>query len=316
MQLPTNTTLAKDPPHGWMQVINKINGGKMDGFEWSASTSGGLPMSYWNLTGSNLFQLASSAVLFDSFFTSAFGGPLLAHMYLVGGQSVPWDNGNSQPPLVLQDNATLTYHNYSASNGLLANENQEGILTWPDNYLVNNIHSPAFCGAPFFPLINDATTGSRAPANLPDQLIAAGVSWSYYAQDWYLEENDAASSVSSNCKSGVDKKLSANMAPLTHYARFNPPLSSSDSTKYLKDLDANFWSDLAADALPAVSWVQPDKRWDWGIGDVDPASSDAWLGNFTAALFASQEWKDNDTMLMSAAVLSNTTLTWPASPSA
>ena len=117
--------------------------------------------------------------------------------------------------------------------------------------------------------------------------------------DWYNEEIDANSSITSNCKGvGNDKKLSANMAPLTHYTRFNPPLTAADSKNYLKDLDADFWTALANDALPSVSWVQPDKRWDWGIGDVDPAASDAWLGNFTKTLFSSKEWKDNDTMLI------------------
>ena len=85
-------------------------------------------MSHWDLTGSALWALAGNYTLFDNFFTSAFGGPLLAHIYLVGGQSVVWDNGNSQPPLVLQDNATLTYHNYNASNGILLDMNQYDAL--------------------------------------------------------------------------------------------------------------------------------------------------------------------------------------------
>ena len=180
---------------------------QMDGFVWSALTSGGLPMSYWNLTGSALYKLASNYTLFDNFFGSALGGPLLAHIYLVGGQSVQWDNGNSQPPLILQDNATYTYHNYNTSNGILLDMNQEGILTYPDNYLVNNIHSPYFCGPPFFPYINDASKGT-GPANLPDQLLTAGVSWAYYTQDWYNEEVDANSSVTDTCKLiGNDKKM-------------------------------------------------------------------------------------------------------------
>ena len=215
---PRNTTLAQDPPHGWMQALYKINQGKMDGFIWSAETSGGLPLSHWDLTGSSLFQLAANFTLFDSFFGSAFGGPLLAHIYLVGGQSVPWDNGNSQPPLILSDNATYTYHNYNATNGILIDLNQEGILTYPDNYLINNIHSPFFCGGPFFPYINDASNGTD-PANPPYQLIAANIGFAYYAQDWYNEELDANSSVTSTCKKmGTDKKLSANMYAVHHTA--------------------------------------------------------------------------------------------------
>ena len=88
------------------------------------------------------------------------------------------------------------------------------------------------------------------------------------------------------------------MAPLTHYYRFNPPLTSADSQAHLKDLDADFWTALSSNTLPSVSWVQPDKRYDWGIGDIDPADSDAWLGNFTSTLFASQAWQANNTMLI------------------
>ena len=34
---PRNTTLAQDPPHGWMQALYKLNGGKMDGTPHSQS---------------------------------------------------------------------------------------------------------------------------------------------------------------------------------------------------------------------------------------------------------------------------------------
>ena len=295
--LPLTAHVSRAPPHGYQQVLYKINGGAMDSFVWTAGTAGAVAMGHWNLTGSTLYRLASQYTLFDSFFGSAFGGPLLSHLYLVGGRSVQWDNGRSSPPLVLNDNVTLAYHNYSTTDGLLSNINQEGVLSYPDNFLLNNVHSPAFCGAPTFPVIDDATTNGGTPANLPDQLMAAGVSWGYYAQDWASEVMQAGNS---SCMTlGNDSYLSPHVLPLTHYARFNQPTpATSPDSAHLQDLDGAFFSKLAQTQLESVVWVQPDSRYDWSGGMADPSHSDAWLSSTMASIFASQHWADNDTMVL------------------
>ena len=297
---PPTVKVQQDPPHGYQQAIYKIDGGRMDGFQWTSDTSGELAMGHWLLTGSNLYALAANFTLFDRFFGSAFGGPLLGHFYIIGGRSTQWDNGNSQPPLVLQDNATLSYHNYSTADGLMTDVTQEGIMSWPDNFLLNNIHSPAFCGPPFWPIINDAST-TGVPAHLGDQLTAVNVSWGYYAQDWNSEVIEALTG--DNCHAwNNDSKMSSNMLPFTHYARFNPPRTAPASLQHLQDLDngttANFFSKLAAGQLESVAWVQPDKRFDWGGGDVAPAPADAWLGSTMQAIYASPHWQAQDTMVI------------------
>ena len=215
-----------------------------------------------------------------------------------------WDNGNSQPPLVLSDNATLAYTNYSTADGLQYDIAQEGILTYPDNYLINNIHSPSFCGGPFFPIINDATSAATTgkPANLGDQLIAANIPWVYYAESFNNEVQDAVSG--DNCKAvGTDSKLSSNMLPFTHYQRYNPPLPpyTSDWLTHFNDVNngtGNFFQKLAAGTLEPVAWVQPDKRHDWGAGDVSPAASDAWLNSTLQSIFASPQYKANQTLVI------------------
>ena len=293
--LSTSTSVSRDPPHGYQQVIYKVNGGRMDSFVWTAGTAGAVAMGHWNLTGFTLYALASQYTLFDNFFASAFGGPLLNHLYLVGGRSVAWDNGRSSPPLVLSDGATLAYHNYSTTDGILSNINQEGVVTYPDNFLINNVHAPGYCGAPSFPLIDDATINGGSPANLADQLSAAGVSWGYYAQDW---SSLAAQAANSSCTSlGNDTHLSPNVLPLTHYARFNSP-SSSDSSTHLQDLDGAFFAKLQATQLESVVWVQPDSRYDWSGGTVDPYHSDRWLSSTMQAIFASRHWANNDTLVL------------------
>ena len=293
----TTDKVSFAPPHGYQQVMYKVDSGKMDGFAWTAVPNANADaMGHWNLTGSTLWTLASSYTLFDNFFSSAFGGSLLPHLYLVGGRSVVWNNGASTPPRVLSDGLTLAFHNYSTVDGILEDISQAAPLTYPDYFLINDINSPSFCGGPSFPAINDASNGNGA-ANLVDQLISAGVSWGYYAQDWL---NITSQSGNSTCTTaGNDAQQAPSMLPLTHYARFNRPSpSTSPDSGGLQDLDAAFFSKLAAKQLESVVWVQPDARYDWGGGNASPASSDAWLNLTMGRIFASPHWAANDTMVL------------------
>ena len=214
------------------------------------------------------------------------------------------NNGLSSPPLVLDDNVTLAYTNYSTVDGLQYDISQEGIVTYPDNYLINNIHSPLFCGGPFFPVINDATSAATLgkPANLGDQLSAAGIPFVFYAESFNDEVQDAATG--DNCKAlGTDNKLSSNMLPFTHYARYNPALPpyTNDWLTHFGDVNNgtnSFFSKLAAGTLEPVTWVQPDKRHDWGAGDVSPAASDLWLNSTLQSIFASPQYQANQTLVI------------------
>ena len=291
--LSTSQKLSSAPYHGYQQSQYKVDGGKMDGFIWTAGPAGVNAMAYWNLTNSTLYSLASTYTLFDHFFSSAWGGSLLSHLYLVGGRSVQWDNGNSSPPLVLNDGFTLAYHNYSASDGLLVNLNQAAPLTWPDNFLINDITSPGFCGTPSFPVIADATSGA-GPANLIDQLAGAGLGWTYFAQDWAT----LASQFNGTSTSCTSMQPTSSL-PLIHYNRFNRPnpFNSPDSS-HLQDLDLSFFPRLRNGTLDSVSWVQPDQRYDWSGANADPHDSDAWLNSTMQAIFTSPHWLDNDTLIV------------------
>ena len=107
-----------------------------------------------------------------------------------------------------------------------------------------------------------------------------------------------------NCKAvGTDSKLSSNMLPFTHYQRYNPPLPpyTSDWLTHFNDVNngtGNFFQKLAAGTLEPVAWVQPDKRHDWGAGDVSPAASDAWLNSTLQSIFASPQYKANQTLVI------------------
>jgi len=286
--------VSHGPKHEYIQCNYKINNGAMNGFLMSEGDKAGANVfGTWNLTGSNLWNIASQYQLFDKFFESARGGPLLGHMYLIGGRSVVWDNGRSIPPIVLDDNSTLAYGNYSSSNGILADMNQDAILTYPDNYLISDINSPNFCGPPFFPVIDDSSN-SNTSANIGDQLIAAGISWAYYAEDWNDEVQDAVTG--DHC----DKDISANMLPFTHYARFNPfPASAGTSDWQTHLLDyTEFSTKLQAGQLESVVYLQPNKLHDWSAGDAAPEDSDVWLGQFWSNITNSPHWADGDTMVI------------------
>ena len=176
-------------------------------------------------------------------------------------------------------------------------------MSWPDG-LCSTTYSPALCGPPFSSLCErrDLPSSASQPANLGDQLNAAGVSWGDYAEDWISEVQDAATG--DNCKSiGTDSKMSSNMLPFTPYARFNPatPPYTADWNTHLQDVsqgNSSFFTKLAAGTLESVAWVQPDKRHDWGLGDVDPTSSDLWLNSTMQSIFASPQYKANQTLVI------------------
>ena len=308
-----NHTVEANPPHEFWATIYKINGGAMNGFGWSTGKSGALTMGYWNLTGSFLFQIASQFTLFDQFFESAFGGPLLNHIYSIGGRSqpVPTVPGGTVPfqgnLSFLQSDGTPAYNNISNVDGSVFSLTNYGYFTYPNyffdffNYLTSNIHSLYFCGPPYANPFADSSVPGVAPANLVDQLYAANVPWGYYADDWALEDNDLTAA--SPCKTGADSKLSANMVPLVRYNRFQPYLNYQPGVPNVgwnsSLFDSSvFYQKLQSNTLENVTWFQPDKTGDWGFSDIDPAKSDAYLRNLITSIMQSPVYLTNRTMII------------------
>ena len=159
--------IVPSPVHRFYQHQLQMNGGRMDRYvAWT--DSGALPMGYWETSRLPLARYAREYTLADNFFSAAFGGSYLNHMWLVCSCTPVFPN--APPRLVAQplfDGA-----------GRLLDLARDGDVT-PDGFVVNDLQ----------PL--NLPHGVRVPAEervppqtfltIGDRLSEAGVSWAWYA---------------------------------------------------------------------------------------------------------------------------------------
>ncbi len=214
-----------DLVHRFYQEQYQIDGGKMDKFvAWS--NAAGLVMSYYDATEMPEGKLAREFTLTDNFFHAAFGGSFLNHFWLICACSPLWPDAPKEQVAQLDANGVMV---------------KDGAVT-PEGYAVNTAFSvnqphPANITDPkqLVPLQTMQTIG--------DRLNEKHISWVWYSGGW----NDA---------------LAGKPHPLFqfHHQPFAYFTNYADGTpakaRHLKD-EADFFSDLKARKLPAVSYIKP-----------------------------------------------------------
>ena len=74
--------IVPSPPHRFYQHQLQVNGGRMDRYVvWS--DTGGLPLGYFDSELLPLYPYAREHALCDNYFTSAWGGSMLNHIWLI-----------------------------------------------------------------------------------------------------------------------------------------------------------------------------------------------------------------------------------------
>jgi acid phosphatase len=260
--------LTGDMIHRFYTQQQQIDGGKMDKFV-SWSDNGGLVMSYIDSNDLPLGQLAAQYTLDDNFFHAAFGGSFLNHQFLVAAAAPQWNQPLPQnaPNFVsrLDANGAPTNDGNLTANNLLAPNG---------NHFAVNTTQPA--QAPFRPgtpadqrlqPINDnhpfLSNGQPDPTYTPtigDRLNDAGVSWKWYSGGW----SDALAGHPRIDPFGGGYQF--HHQPFAYYANFAPfnadgtpnPQTNSllNPDAHLQD-EIQFFSDLEAGRLPAVSFIKP-----------------------------------------------------------
>ena len=250
--------LTGNPVHRYYQHIFQIDGGKMDKFIAFGNT-GGLVMSHYDGTTLPLGRFARDYALCDNFFQAAFGGSFLNHVWLIAAATPRWP----EAPAVLR--ARLE------GERLL----RDGDVT-PDGYIVNTAYT---INAPHPPTITDR--GRLAPSfSLPtigDRLSERGVSWRWYSGGW----NDALGG-------RAHRIFQFHHQPFAYFANYAD--GTAAKAEHLRDED-DFWRDVAAGTLPAVSFVKPN-----GPLNEHPGYTDLWSGQQHAdrmirAIMASPAWR-------------------------
>jgi phospholipase C len=220
--------------HRYYQHILQINGGRMDRYvAWSGT--GALPMGYYESEKLPLFGLAREFTLADNFFTAAFGGSWLNHMWLVCACAPVFPNAPAEMRAVPQLDAAAR----------IIGLTRDGDVT-PDGFAVNDLQPwarPYMAGTP------DARR--VPPQSLPtigERLDTAGVSWAWYAGGW----DDAAAG-------RPDPWFVFHHQPFVYFAAYAE--GTAARALHLRD-ERRFAEDVRSGRLPAVTYIKP-------IGEVD-----------------------------------------------
>lgn len=266
-----NNQLVGTPVHRFYEHILQMDNGKMDKFvAWT--DSGGLVMGYYDTTRLPLFPYAKQFAFADNFFTAAFGGSWLNHMWLVCACTPVWKNAPAD---------IISKPVFDAGGNLIGLNDTEFQLVSPDGFGINtgieSLYPPHSASTP-----QDHLLPPQDFPTIGDRLTAAGVSWTEYNGGW----RDALAGQ-------PDQPIPlVKMPPLSSHVYFKPYGPDMPGRAHLKD-SADFVADIVNGNLSSVSIVKPDPPFDEhpGYSVVQTAEQHAVL--VIQAVMLSKYWQDS-----------------------
>lgn len=266
-----NNQLVGTPVHRFYEHILQMDNGKMDKFvAWS--DSGGLVMGHYDTTRLPLYPYAKRFAIADNFFTAAFGGSWLNHMWLVCACTPVWKNAPAD---------IISKPVFDAQGNLIGVDDNEFQLVSPDGYGINtgieSVYPPHSASTP-----PDHLLPPQDFATIGDRLTAAGISWKEYNGGW----NDALAG-------RPDQPVPlVKMPPLSSHVYFKPYGPDMPGRAHLKD-SADFTADIVNGKLSAVSIVKPASPFDEhpAYSVVQTAEQHAVL--MVQAVMLSRYWQDS-----------------------
>jgi phospholipase C len=249
--------LSGNPLHRYYQHIFQIDGGKLDKFVAWGNT-GGLAMSYYDGTTLPLGRFAGQYVLCDNFFQAAFGGSMLNHAWLICAATPQWPDAPEAMRAQLEGDRLV----------------KDGELS-PDGYIVNTAYT---VNAPHPPTITDRArlVPSLTLPTIGERLSERGVSWRWYSGGW----NDALAGK-------AHRIFQFHHHPFAYFAPYAD--GTAAKAEHLRDED-DFWRDMAAGTLPAVSFVKPNGPLNEHPGYTDLLSGQRHVERMIRAIMASPAW--------------------------
>jgi acid phosphatase len=221
--------IVEMPVHRYYPNILQIAGGKNDRFV-SWGDSGALPMGYFDTTKLPLYPYARRYVLADNWFTSAFGGSWLNHLWLVCACTAVFPHAP----------AKLVAEPVLDGSGRIVDLKRDGSVS-PDGFAVDHLepfNPPYQAGTP-----DDERVPPQTFATIGDRLSDAGISWAWYAEGW----DDAVAGHPA-------PSFTFHQQPFVYFARYAP--GTKDRAEHLRDAK-DLWQALHHGALPSVAWFKP-----------------------------------------------------------
>jgi phospholipase C len=262
--------------------------------------SGGNSMGFYNVKDGDaplLRSLADQYTMSDNFHQSIMGGTAANHMALGSGDVIFWStfNGQTQPPaseIANPDPQSATSDKFQADKAWAqcSDTTQDSVKPIAD-YLNSLPYKPATrCEDGHYYMLNNLspgflpngdvdssniTTGAKVPPSalrtIGDELNEKNISWAYYGGGY-----NAAVRVANGSTDPTDTAIASNYCDICNFESYTSSImgDSNQRATHIKDA-TDFFTDLTAGNLPAVSFVKPDS-----FVDGHPASSK--LGLFEA----------------------------------
>jgi acid phosphatase len=250
------------PTHRFYQHQLQVNGGRMDRYVvWS--DTGGLPLGHFDTEKLPLYPYAREFTLCDNFFTAAWGGSMLNHIWLIAAMTPLW------PGAPADQLAEPIFD----SGGALIGLRQDGNVT-PDGYCINDVQ-------PFFPPYQAGTAvEERMPPQLAptigDRLSEAEVSWAWYAGGW----DDAVAGHPA-------PTFEFHHQPFSYFSRYGEGMPGR---AHIQD-ETRFMASLTDGTLPAVSFIKPLGIFDEHAGYSSVESAESHSVELIEAVKASPFWE-------------------------
>jgi acid phosphatase len=254
--------IVQMPLHLFYPNQLQIDGGKLDRFV-ADSDSGALTMGYFDTMKLPLAKVAQEYVLADHFFTSAFGGSWLNHMWLVCSCTPPFPNA---PAKVI---AKPVFDDA----GRLVSVGAGGFVT-PDGYAIDHVQ-------PFYPPYQPGTPEDERlpPQSLPtigDRLTAAGVSWAWYAEGW-----------NETLAGKPPPSFTYHHQAFLYFANYAP--GTPGRAQHLKD-KTDLFAALRDGTLPSVAFYKPIDVYTENAGEGPMIESEKRVIELLDAIQNAKEW--------------------------
>lgn len=254
--------IVEMPVHRYYLNILQIDGGKNDRFV-SWGDSGGLSMGYFDTTKLPLYPYAREFVLADNWFTSAFGGSWLNHLWLVCACTAVFPNAP----------AKLVARPVLDESGRIVGLEKDGSVS-PDGYAVDHLepfNPPYPAGTP-----DDERVPPQTFPTIGDRLSAAGVSWAWYSQGW----DDAVAGHPA-------PSFTFHQQPFVYFASYAP--GTKARAEHLKD-EKDLWKALHDGTLPSVAWFKPLDIYTDNAGEGSMLVAEKRIVKLIEAVKASKLW--------------------------
>src|SRR5581483_3858363 len=260
------------PVHRFYEYQLQINGGKLDKYvAWS--DTGGLAMGYYDTQKLPLYSYAKQYTLADNYFSSAFGGSMLNHFWLICACTPRWENAPEK---------FIAHPKYDDVGKLIdpgetvVNGGGDGIVT-PDGFIVNDV-DPRYepHGATEKP---EDLAPPQEGLTIGDRLSAKNLSWGWYAQGY-------ANAIAGH----PDPLYIFEHQPFVYYKQFGD--GTAAKAEHLKDSEV-FFDDLKNGTLPNVAYLKPIGEDDEHSGYAAVDSSEQQTVKWIQSVQNSPYWNDS-----------------------